>query len=149
MDFSKENLTKILNLTQVDVISFSKEIASFYAYLFNETDVCVSCPNKIAFYYRKLKENGLNLLNQMNMKEQEVNFKLRPEIGSLQMNFGSSECFNNNTLTDDIALRYLRINPNRIANFEVYPENWQELLEEIPTETEIEKKETIGRKKRG
>ena len=55
-------------------------------------------------------------------------FRLRAGITSLAIDFGSSELFNNDTLTNDIALRYLKINPNRIANFDLYPDNWEELI---------------------
>lgn len=58
-------------------------------------------------------------------------FRLRAGITSLAIDFGSSELFNNDTLTNDIALRYLKINPNRIANFDLYPENWEALIEEL------------------
>ena len=58
-------------------------------------------------------------------------FRLRSGITSLAIDFGSSELFNNDTLTNDIALRYLKINPNRIANFDLYPDNWEELIGEL------------------
>ena len=60
--------------------------------------------------------------------DEPCKFRLRADITSLAMDFGSSELFNNDTLTNEIAVRYLKINPNRIANFEVYPENWEELI---------------------
>ena len=56
-------------------------------------------------------------------------FRLRAGINALAMDFGSNEYFNNDTLTDEVALRYLAINRNRIANFEVFPDNWEALLE--------------------
>lgn len=58
-------------------------------------------------------------------------FRLRAGITSLAIDFGSSELFNDDTLTNDIALRYLKINPNRIANFDLYPENWEKLIGEL------------------
>ena len=58
-------------------------------------------------------------------------FRLRSGITSLAIDFGSSELFNNDTLTNDIALRYLKINPNRIANFDLYPDNWEKLIGEL------------------
>ena len=56
-------------------------------------------------------------------------FRLRAGINALAMDFGSNEYFNNDTLTDEVALRYLAINRNRIANFEVFPDDWEALLE--------------------
>lgn len=102
---------------------------AFYSFLFNDPDPCTTCGDKLKNYWNKLETSGLNLLNQRKMKA-DSKFKLRPEITSLQMDFGSSEHFNNETMTDEIALRYLKINPNRIANFETHPENWRELLED-------------------
>ena len=61
---------------------------------------------------------------------QEGAFRLKSDIHSLPMDFGSSEFFNNDTLTNDVALRYLSINPNRIANFEKYPKDWEQLVQE-------------------
>lgn len=63
--------------------------------------------------------------------DEPCKFRLRAGITSLAIDFGSSELFNNDTLTNDIALRYLKINPNRIANFDLYPENWEELIGEL------------------
>lgn len=58
-------------------------------------------------------------------------FRLRAGITSLAMDFGSSELFNNDTITNEVAVRYLKINPNRIANFEVYPEDWEALISKL------------------
>lgn len=61
--------------------------------------------------------------------EKVCSFRLRAGINALAMDFGSNEYFNNDTLTDEVALRYLAINRNRIANFEVFPDDWEALLE--------------------
>ena len=61
--------------------------------------------------------------------EKVCSFRLRVGINALAMDFGSNEYFNNDTLTDEVALRYLAINRNRIANFEVFPDDWESLLE--------------------
>ena len=61
--------------------------------------------------------------------EDVCSFRLRAGINALAMDFGSNEYFNNDTLTDEVALRYLAINRNRIANFEVFPDDWESLLE--------------------
>ncbi len=69
---------------------------------------------------------------EQSVKEVDSNepckFRLRAGITSLAMDFGSGEFFNNDTLTNEIAVRYLKINPNRIANFDLCPENWKELI---------------------
>lgn len=136
MEFSKEKLSLLLSLDYENAITSHKaEVIAFYAYLFNDPNPCASCQGKIKAYWQKLHQNGLNLLNQKQMKnnqKQNSLFSLRSEITSLQMDFGSAEFFNNETLTDEIALRYLKINPKRIANFETYPQNWKTLLEQEP-----------------
>lgn len=67
---------------------------------------------------------------------------------------GSSKTINNNIITDELALEFLRIDPSRIRLFEIYPENWEELLEgkieEEPfedTEEEALIREELSKKK--
>lgn len=40
----------------------------------------------------------------------------------------SREIHTNDTLTDEIAINYLKQNKARIVHFKRYPENWEELL---------------------
>lgn len=145
MDFSEENLTALISYSDQEVTSFKQEVASFYSYLFNENNICVSCPSKLKYYHKKLKESGLQILKNRKMNKNTASFRLRPEIGSLQMDFGSAEYFNNDTLTDEIAIKYLQINENRIANFDVYPENWKELIQTEPTEKRRGIKQNVNR----
>ena len=80
-------------------------------------------------------EVTLSSEGEQSVKEVDSNepckFRLRAGITSLAMDFGSGEFFNNDTLTNEIAVRYLKINPNRIANFDLYPENWEALIDEL------------------
>lgn len=157
MDFSRNRLERLLvggydKAVREDKATF----IAFYSYLFNDPDPCTSCSSRMVGYWNRLTNEGLTKLkrleemaqtkkevkNEVNeapetVQENEVNeapekcmFKLRDGIGALQMEFGSSEWFNNDTLTNDIALRYLAINPNRIANFAVYPENYLSMINE-------------------
>ena len=154
MVITDEKLNKLLIGGYEKAVSENKDtFIAFYAYLFDDNDPCTTCGNKLKGYWNKLVEEGkekLRIKNNIimakkgqNTQEELANeqvgklandkcaFKLREGIGSLAMDFGSSELFNNDTLTNDIALRYLKINPNRIANFDLYPENWEKLIGEL------------------
>lgn len=157
MQFTEENLQGLLNKGYERAMMEDKaKVVAFYAFLFNDPDPCAWCKGKLKSYWDKLHAQGISILKNIEMKknksktakqeatnqdlqlqttnetsqdtEKECLFKLREELTSLQMDFGSSVWFNNHNLTNEIAVQYLKINPNRIANFEVYPENWEELV---------------------
>lgn len=151
MVFTDEKLNKLLIGGYEKAVSEDKDtFIAFYAYLFDDNDPCTTCGSKLQGYWNRLINEGkekLRIKNNIimakkgqNTQEELANeqvgklandkcaFKLREGIGALAMDFGSSELFNNDTITDEIAVRYLKINKNRIANFEVYPENWEELI---------------------
>lgn len=170
MNFTEENLNELLNGGYENAVGVDKNtFIAFYAYLFDDSDPCTTCGNKLSGYWNRLVNEGKEKLHKklkvMARKEQNIQedlqndlqpteavqdnaeqntqdelqedsnepckFRLRSGITSLAIDFGSSELFNNDTLTNDIALRYLKINPNRIANFDLYPENWEKLIGEL------------------
>jgi hypothetical protein len=170
MNFTEESLNKLLNGGYEKAVGEDKNtFIAFYAYLFDDSDPCTTCGNKLSGYWNRLVNEGNEKLHKklkvMARKEQNTQdelqndlqpkeavqdnaeqntqdelqedsnepckFRLRAGITSLAIDFGSSELFNNDTLTNDIALRYLKINPNRIANFDLYPENWEKLIGEL------------------
>ena len=168
MNFTEESLNELLNGGYEKAVGEDKNtFIAFYAYLFDDSDPCTTCGNKLIGYWNRLVNEGkeklykkLNIMAKKNTQDElqedlqpteaiqdnaEQNtqedlqedsdepckFRLRAGITSLAIDFGSSELFNNDTLTNDIALRYLKINPNRIANFDLYPENWEELIGEL------------------
>lgn len=149
MDFSKDNLTSLLALDFDKAITSCKaEVIAFYAYLFNEPSACTSCPSKLKEYWQKLHQNGLQILEQKQMKTQEKphsKFRIKEGISFLQVSFGSSKVFNNDNITNELALEYLKENPRRIINFSKYPENWEEMQVEETQEKEVkaEKKAKI------
>lgn len=57
-------------------------------------------------------------------------FKLKSVLGAIQMSFGSGQFITSAVLTDELALEFLKSNPNRISMFSEYPENWKELIVE-------------------
>ena len=148
MNFTEENLNELLNGGYEKAVGVDKNtFIAFYAYIFEDSDPCTTCGNKLRGYWNRLVNEGKEKLHKklkvMARKEQNTQdelqednnepckFRLRAGITSLAIDFGSSELFNNDTLTNDIALRYLKINPNRIANFDLYPDNWEELIDEL------------------
>jgi len=164
-DFTEEKLNNLLEGGYAKAVGEDKEtFIAFYAYLFNDNAPCASCPQKLVGYWDKLAREGNSRLITIQKKTaemakkktkntdstlQEGVFRLRGDIHSLAMDFGSSEFFNNDTLTNDVALRYLSINPNRIANFEKYPKGWEQLVQEYANveqvgETEQEETEQVG-----
>ena len=164
-DFTEEKLNNLLEGGYAKAVGEDKEtFIAFYAYLFNDNAPCASCPQKLSGYWDKLVREGKSRFTTIQKKIaemakkkskntdstlQEGAFRLRGDIHSLAMDFGSSELFNNDTLTNDVALRYLSINPNRIANFEKYPKGWEQLVQEYANaeqggETEEEETEQGG-----
>lgn len=60
-------------------------------------------------------------------------FKMRKETGVFQINFGSGLFISSENTTDELAILFLKENPNRISLFETYPKNWKELISGQPT----------------
>ena len=146
MNFTEKSLNELLNGGYEKAVGEDKNtFIAFYAYLFDDSDPCTTCGNKFSGYWNRLVNEGkeklykkLHIMAKKNTQDElqddsnePCKFRLRAGITSLAIDFGSSELFNNDTLTNDIALRYLKINPNRIANFDLYPDNWKELIGEL------------------
>lgn len=126
MEFTVENLEKILSLGFNEAIaSHKKEVVAFYAFVFNDPEACSSCDSKLMGYWQALNRNGITILNKKIMSNSK--FKIKEGVPFLQMEFGSGTFFSNETITDDLAIEYLKKNPNRISNFSQFPENWKKL----------------------
>lgn len=83
-------------------------------------ELCGTCKKELKQAYRKI----VNWHTQNNGKIMSGIFKLRPG-SSYPLRFGSSIRLNAATLTDDLALEFLRINPNNIKVFVDYPSDWK------------------------
>lgn len=79
-------------------------------------DVCTSCPGSINEMILTLKRKYE--MSQFTIKGNKY-YRLSKD---------SSKTINNNIITDDLAIEFLKIDPNRIKLFEVYPDNWKELV---------------------
>lgn len=73
-----------------------------------------------------------NTVEKMTVTKDETatvsKFKMRNNTGVHQISFGSGLFISNGNLTDELAFDFLKENPNRISLFEVFPEDWKELL---------------------
>jgi len=78
--------------------------------------VCVSCRGS-------LNEMILTLKKYNNMS----NFELKHNK-YYRLEKGTGKTINNNIITDELAIEFLRIDPTRIRVFEKYPEDWKQLV---------------------
>lgn len=88
--------------------------------------VCRSCGGDIKFMISVLKN-----------KYKMTNFKLIKPFVIYKLQKGSPKTISNDTMTDELAIEFLQIDPARIAVFSQYPENWEELI--TPTAPEAAK----------
>ncbi len=92
--------------------------------------VCLSCPSDIQFMISSLKQ-----FYKM------VNFEFKKNAAQYKNAKGDKTTISNNTMTDEKAIEFLKTNPERIALFSKFPENWMELIEgEQLTEEELQAK---------
>lgn len=94
---------------------------------------CTSCKKKKEI----VAESAIQIVNSQ--------FKLRDNVGLQQISFGSGLFISNSNVSDELAVQFLKENPNRISLFDVYPNDWKNMLEEIVVEKN--KKETKGKSK--
>lgn len=119
-----------------------REIENLYKQVFRESFTPTSCSNcyhdavdKMWAYIRKHGDV---------MPEREFILKHGAVINVGE--FGSGRFYIRHTLTDDLALEYLRKNPAGIREFEAYPADWQERLNR-PVAKSVTKKTTKKKKK--
>lgn len=119
-----------------------REIESLYKQVFREQFTPTSCSNcyhdavdKMWAYIRKHGDV---------MPEREFILKHGAVINVGK--FGSGQFYIRHTLTDALALEYLRKNPAGIREFEAYPSDWQERVKQTPVTASP--KATISKKKK-
>lgn len=119
-----------------------REIENLYKQVFREPFTPTSCSNcyhdavdKMWAYIRKHGDV---------MPEREFVLKHGAVINVGK--FGSGQFYIRHTLTDALALEYLRKNPAGIREFEAYPSDWQERLTKSVTKSVT--KTTIIKKKK-
>lgn len=119
-----------------------REIENLYKQVFREQFTPTSCSNcyhdavdKMWAYIRKHGDV---------MPEREFILKHGAVINVGK--FGSGQFYIRHTLTDALALEYLRKNPAGIREFEAYPSDWQERLKQTPVTAST--KATTSKKKK-
>lgn len=99
---------------------FLKILFEVHQALFHET--CTTCPAKIAGYIHRIKNFKIEQMSQ------KSNFQLH--TGAVIIFAGTSESYSNANLTDEVAIRFIKLNENRKSLFSKLPENIDELLSE-------------------
>ena len=119
-----------------------REIEALYKQVFRESFTPTSCSNcyhdavdKMWAYIRKHGDV---------MPEREFILKHGAVINVGE--FGSGRFYIRHTLTDDLAIEYLRKTPAGIREFEAYPADWKERLGR-PVTKSVTKKTTKKKKK--
>lgn len=120
-----------------------RDIENLYKQVFRESFTPTSCSNcyhdavdKMWAYIRKHGDV---------MPEREFILKHGAVINVGE--FGSGRFYIRHTLTDDLALEYLRKNPAGIREFETYPSDWKERLSKSVTKS-VTKTTTKKKKKK-
>jgi hypothetical protein len=126
---NKNRLIELLAISYDELAGnkdLKKEVIEFYKFIYG-AKACSSCKDKFPKYYQELMNNGVDKLTE----KSESNFKLRNNIGLLQINFGSGLFISQTDAPDDLCTRFLKENPKRISLFEKYPENWMDLINNV------------------
>lgn len=124
-------LKELMALPYNDLLSekeLKSELISIYKEVFG-AKACSSCKDKFPQYYQKLN-------TYLATEKEESLFKLRKDIGVVQINFGSGDFISFDNAPNDICIEFLKANPNRISMFAEYPTNWKELLTNNVSEDE-------------
>lgn len=125
VEFIKETDTKTLTTGKDEKgTPYLEHIFRLHVLLFGET--CTGCPTKIPHYINRIKNVNLDKMEQ---KQEKSLFRLKK--GMMIIIPGSSKAYSEHNMTDEVAIKLLRENPNRQSLFEAVPENLEELLEQV------------------
>lgn len=131
------NIDRLKGLLEIpfETLAASKdlkaELTEYYKYIFNAKG-CSTCKDKFPTYYKKLVESGVEKLTILTTG----NFKLRSNIGVVEINFGNGQFISQSNASDKVCIAFLKANPNRISLFESFPENWKDLIQDNVKENE-------------
>lgn len=98
-----------------------KVVFTTYQKLFGE--VCTGCPHRISGYINRIKKFKKTDI----MSKDKSNFTLGGQ--SVIVVPGTSQVYSNANLTDEVAIAFIRKNPNRRALFSKVPSNLAQLIE--------------------
>ena len=123
MDAAKLNdlLSEPFDSLKTDVYKLQR-LVSYHINIFGSTS-CASCggEEKYREYYSRLKTEGLMIME----RQANARYVLKDGSGTMQLEFGSNRIISPANLTDELAVEFLAINPNRIVKFKKFPEDWQ------------------------
>jgi len=103
-----------------------QRLVSFYRQIYGKNTTCIGCggKEKLINIYNTLKKEGLNIME----KQEKSEFLLKDNVSGIPLEFGSTTFLSVSTLTDELAIKFLSKNKNRIQLFKKYPANWEELV---------------------
>jgi len=109
--------TEILNGRDENNSPYLKLLFEVYQALFKE--VCTSCPTKISGYITRIKKFKFEQMAQSNFTLKDQATIVIP---------GTSLAYSNANLTDEVAIKFIKENPNRKILFSKLPKNLDELI---------------------
>ena len=119
------------------------EMLRIYSKIYLNGKPCELCKHKHIIYFNQLKTNGLKILEKM----ADQQFILKDNV---LVNITGKGQFTKYNMSDEIAIERLRQFPQRIDEFESYPENWEDIVfpKENETRTDAMAKEVKLKKPR-
>lgn len=115
-------ISRLKELSGKSAYSFDekKEIEALYKEVLDKTFVKTSCSN----CYHDATIEIYSYLNRHNKMKEKTLYALK-NGALLQLGFGKGDMITNANLTDTLAEKYLRMNPNGHIFFSKLPENWK------------------------
>lgn len=132
---NKERLIELLSMSIEDLNAnsqFQDEITEYYKFIYG-VKTCSSCKNKFKTYYQKLMVDGVEKMNSKTGL-----FKLRTDLLVNKISFNNGDFISQSLADNNVCIQFLKANPNRISMFEIYPENWMDLIQNNDSENEVE-----------
>ena len=132
---NKERLIELLTISLDELINnkdLQSEITEYYKFIYG-LKTCSSCKNKFTTYYKKLMIDGVE-----KMTNKTSLFKLRTDLMVNKISFENGDFISQNQADNSVCIEFLKANPNRISMFEVYPENWMDLIQNNESENDDE-----------
>lgn len=126
-----ERLQELLAISFKEITKENKaELIEYYKFIFSSAG-CSSCKDKFSEYYQKLTANGVEKLTEILQPKENSSFKLRDNIGVVQINFSDAEYISPIYAPKELCLKFLKENPNRISMFEAFPIDWKEQIKDL------------------
>lgn len=126
-----KELEALLRLPDKEILDrHLRDMQRLYSLFFEEA--CSGCTNKQKTYLNQLRKIAAKkgkdpaVGKDLAMVKKEKEFKLKK--GFLIRFAATTESYSGENLKDEIAISYLKLNPDKIAAFTKYPTYWKELI---------------------